>query len=181
MSNKNLLSSKIMKHDNDSGRSKRRSKRKSKRSKRRSKRSKGRSRKRKSKRRSKSRSKRSKGRSRKSKRRSRKSKRRSKGRSKGRSKSKGKLKLVKIVKSPNKKKKYRAYFSTGKHTDFGAAGMSDFTKHKDPERMKRYLNRHKSRENWRDPTTAGSLSRYVLWNKTSFRASVADYKRKFKL
>ena len=176
MSNKNLLSSKIMKHDNDSGRSKRKSKRRSKRSKGRSRKSK-----RKSKRRSKSRSKRSKGRSRKSKRRSRKSKRRSKGRSKGRSKSKGKLKLVKIVKSPNKKKKYRAYFSTGKHTDFGAAGMSDFTKHKDPERMKRYLNRHKSRENWRDPTTAGSLSRYVLWNKTSFRASVADYKRKFKL
>jgi len=96
-------------------------------------------------------------------------------------KSTGKLKLVKIVKSPNKKKKYRAYFSTGKHTDFGAAGMSDYTKHKDPERMKRYLNRHKSRENWRDPTTAGSLSRFVLWNKPSFRASVADYKRKFKL
>ena len=100
---------------------------------------------------------------------------------KKRIKSKGKLKLIKIVKSPNKKKKYRAYFSTGKHTDFGAAGMSDFTKHKDPERMKRYLNRHKSRENWRDPTTAGSLSRYVLWNKPSFRASIADYKRKFKL
>ena len=110
-----------------------------------------------------------------------KSKRRSRRSRRSIKKSKGKLKLVKIIKYPNKQKKYRAYFSTGKHTDFGAAGMSDYTKHKDPERMKRYLNRHKSRENWRDPTTAGSLSRYVLWNKPSFRASVADYKIKFKL
>ena len=96
-------------------------------------------------------------------------------------KSKGKLKLIKIVKSPKKEKKYRAYFSTGKHTDFGAAGMSDFTKHKDPERKKRYIARHRKRENWKDPTTAGALSLYVLWNKPSFRASVTDYKRRFKL
>ena len=160
MNNINVLNSKRdIEYSNDSGRSRRKSK-----SKRRSRRSR--------------RSKRSK--------RSTRSRRKSKRRSTRRSrrsikKSKGKLKLVKIIKSPNKKKKYRAYFSTGKHTDFGAAGMSDYTKHKDPERMKRYLNRHKSRENWRDPTTAGSLSRYVLWNKPSFRASVADYKRKFKL
>ena len=97
------------------------------------------------------------------------------------SKSGGKLKLIKIVKSPNKEKKYRAYFSNCKHTDFGAAGYSDLTQHKDFERQKRYLNRHKSRENWRDPTTAGSLSRYILWNKTTFRGSVADYKKRFNL
>ena len=91
------------------------------------------------------------------------------------------MKLVKIVKSPIKEKKYRAYFSNGKHTDFGASGYSDFTKHKDPERKKRYIERHRKRENWKDPTTAGSLSLYILWNKPTFRASVADYKRRFKL
>ncbi len=51
----------------------------------------------------------------------------------------------------------------------------------DDKRKESYLRRHKVRENWNDPTTAGSLSRYVLWNKKSFRASVADYKKRFKL
>jgi len=122
-----------------------------------------------------------------------KSRYRSKSRSKSRYRSKSrrskkrnlnnnhKLKLIKIVKSPNKKKKYRAYFSNGKHTDFGAKGYSDLIHHKSLERQKRYLERHKSRENWNDPTTAGALSRYILWNKTSFRESVADYKKRFKL
>ena len=59
--------------------------------------------------------------------------------------------------------------------------MSDYTKHKDPERKKRYIIRHKKNENWKDPTTAGALSRWVLWNKPSFRASVSDYKKRFNL
>jgi hypothetical protein len=109
-------------------------------------------------------------RSRKTPKRSRKTPKRSKSR-----------KLIKIVKSPKKEKKYRAYFSNGKHTDFGASGMSDYTKHKDPERKKRYIIRHKKNENWKDPTTAGALSRWVLWNKPSFRASVSDYKKRFNL
>lgn len=94
------------------------------------------------------------------------------------------LKLVKIMRSPNKDKKYRAVFSRNgkiKNVDFGAAGMSDFTKHKDPERKQRYINRHSARENFNDPTSRGALSRWVLWNKPSFSESVKDYKRKFKL
>lgn len=94
------------------------------------------------------------------------------------------LKLVKIMRSPNKEKKYRAVFSRNgkiKNVDFGAAGMSDFTKHKDPERKQRYINRHSARENFNDPTSRGALSRWVLWNKPSFSESVKDYKRKFKL
>ena len=92
-----------------------------------------------------------------------------------------KLKLVKISRSPKKDKKLRAYFSDNTHTDFGAVGYSDYTKHKDDERMKRYIGRHKSRENWKNPKSAGALSRYVLWNKTSLRASISDYKKRFKL
>jgi len=67
-----------------------------------------------------------------------------------------------------------------KTVHFGAAGMSDFTKHKDPERKQRYINRHKTGENWKDPTTPGSLSRWVLWNKPTLSASIADYKKRFK-
>ena len=57
--------------------------------------------------------------------------------------------------------------------------MSDYTKHKDPERMKRYNNRHRRNENWNDPTTAGALSKWILWNKPSLKASIADYKSRF--
>lgn len=97
-----------------------------------------------------------------------------------------KLKLLKIVRSPRAEKKYRAYFSDGTHTDFGAAGMQNYggvgkERHIDKERKKRYLSRHKSRENWNNPKSAGSLSRWVLWNKETLKSSIADYKRRFNL
>jgi hypothetical protein len=93
--------------------------------------------------------------------------------------------LIKITKSNNPDKKMMAIFEDcnterRKTVHFGAKGMSDFTIHKDEERKKRYLSRHKANENWNNPISAGSLSRFVLWNKTSLRASIADYKRRFK-
>ncbi len=94
------------------------------------------------------------------------------------------MKVV-IKKSSNPKKKYMAIFYDGdkkkKTTHFGSAGMSDFTIHKDESRKKRYLDRHRKRENWNAPMTAGALSRWILWNKPTFSASVADYKKKFNL
>ncbi len=91
------------------------------------------------------------------------------------------VKLIKIVKSPNKDKKYRAYFDNGKYTDFGAAGYSDFTKHGDVMRRDRYDLRHKKRENWNDPFSAGALAKYILWNKPTLEASIADYKKRFNM
>lgn len=94
-------------------------------------------------------------------------------------------KKVMIKKSTNTKKKYMAIFYEDnkkiKTIHFGCAGMSDFTKHKDEARKKRYINRHRKRENWSDHKTAGSLSRWILWNKTSLRESINDYKQRFKL
>lgn len=91
---------------------------------------------------------------------------------------------VEISPSTSKGKKMMAVFYDGdnkiKTTHFGAAGMSDFTKNKDEARKQRYLDRH-SGENWESPMTAGSLSRYILWNKTSLQASIADYKKRFKM
>ena len=92
---------------------------------------------------------------------------------------------VEIKPSTSKSKKYTAIFYDGdkkvKTTHFGSAGMSDFTKNKDPERKQRYLDRHKANENWNDKFSAGALSRWVLWNKTSLSASIANYKSKFNL
>ena len=94
------------------------------------------------------------------------------------------MKVV-IKKSTNAKKKYMAIFYEGdkrvKTTHFGSAGMSDYTKNKDDQRKKRYLDRHRKNENWNDYKSAGSLSRYILWNKPTFKASVSDYKKRFNL
>jgi len=95
----------------------------------------------------------------------------------------GNPKRVVIKKSTNSKKKYMAVFYENdkkiKTTHFGCAGMSDYTKHKDPARKQRYMNRHKATEHWQKPMTAGSLSRYILWNKPTLRASISDYKKRF--
>ena len=89
--------------------------------------------------------------------------------------------LIGIKKSTRKDKKYMAIFGPNdKKVHFGAKGYEDSTIHHDDKRKDSYLKRQKVRENWNDPTTAGSLSRYILWNKKSFRASVADYKKRFK-
>lgn len=64
---------------------------------------------------------------------------------------------------------------------FGAKGMSDFTKNKDEERKQRYLDRHKAREDWTNPLTAGFWSRWLLWNKPTITASLADLRQRFDL
>jgi len=95
--------------------------------------------------------------------------------------------FVKITKSKQSGKKYTAIFYDDdkkkiKTTSFGATGYEDYTTHNDDERKKRYLDRHKNaNENWADYKSAGSLSRFLLWNKPSFTASYNDYLNKFKL
>ena len=44
-----------------------------------------------------------------------------------------------------------------------------------------YIARHKVNENWNDPKSAGALSRYILWNKTTQSASISDFKKRFNL
>jgi len=93
---------------------------------------------------------------------------------------------VEIKPSTNKNKKYMAIFFDDnnkriKTTHFGSKGMSDFTINKDKERKERYLKRHQKRENWESYMTAGSLSRYLLWNKPTLKGSIRDYKKRFNL
>jgi Family of unknown function (DUF5754) len=66
---------------------------------------------------------------------------------------------------------------------FGAKGYSDYTIHKDPERKKRYITRHKSREDWTAAgiLTAGFWSRWVLWNKPTFAESLENTKKRFNI
>jgi hypothetical protein len=90
-----------------------------------------------------------------------------------------------LIKSKRVGKKFTAKFTNCTNKEiklvhFGAAGMSDFTKHHDEERKQRYIARHSNNnENWNDPYTAGALSRYILWNKHTIEESVKDFKKRF--
>lgn len=64
---------------------------------------------------------------------------------------------------------------------FGAFGMSDYTIHKDDKRKNNYIARHKVRENWADPSTAGFWSRWILWNLPTISASLKDTINRFQL
>ena len=86
-----------------------------------------------------------------------------------------------IIKPSNKQdKKYMAIIDDKKTVHFGAAGMSDYTKHKDKERKERYLARHKNNEQWNNPLTAGFYATNILWNKPTLTESIRDTNRRFK-
>jgi len=69
-----------------------------------------------------------------------------------------------ILDSTRKGKKYMVKYN-GKTIHFGAKGMSDYTINKDPKRKALYIARHRKREDWTNPNTAGFWSRWILWNK----------------
>jgi guanylate kinase len=90
-----------------------------------------------------------------------------------------------ISRSTKKDKKLMAMFNfpdgRRKTTHFGGKGYSDYTIHKDKARKKRYDTRHARREDWEDFTTAGALSKWILWNKPSLIDSFNHYKAMFSL
>jgi Family of unknown function (DUF5754) len=81
---------------------------------------------------------------------------------------------VVLRRAQNSVHKFMAVFPDGPTVRFGLKGFSDYTIHKDKERMKRYITRHVKRENWTRSggKTAGFWSRWLLWSKPSFRAAL---------
>jgi hypothetical protein len=96
------------------------------------------------------------------------------------------LRLKTIKRSHNPEKKWDAVFVKANGREivqpFGQRGYSDFTKHKNVTRKQRYIARHaRMHEDWTDPTRAGTLSRFILWNKPTLRSSIRSYRRRFRV
>ena len=102
------------------------------------------------------------------------------------------MKLISVKPSDKKEKKYVATFclcegeskccdKKKKKVHFGYKGGSTYIDHKDDKKKDAYIARHKVNENWNDPTTAGALARYILWNKKTLSESIADFKKRFNL
>lgn len=90
---------------------------------------------------------------------------------------------LEVKKSTRGNKKYMAIFydhnkKKVKTVHFGASGYEDFTQHKNEFRKERYLNRHRN-EDWGNPMSAGSLSRWILWEYPDFNRAVREFMRRF--
>jgi len=76
--------------------------------------------------------------------------------------------------NPNTKKSKRIYF--------GAAGYPDFILSGDEEKKKRYIARHKKREDWSSPYAgAGVWSRYILWGERTLPKSIKAMEKHFNI
>ena len=102
---------------------------------------------------------------------------------------KNKVVLKSIKKSDRTNKKYKATFTihkngktTQKTTYFGYPSRkdpkNDYTRHKNKNRRNKYIWRHMKDTRTGDPTRAGYLSLYVLWNKPTLKSSIVDYKKR---
>jgi len=82
------------------------------------------------------------------------------------------------------KHKYIGVFTKDDHTlnvPFGAKGYEDLTTHKNVLRKTKYISRHKAREDWKNPTNKGTLSRFILWETPDLQKNVKIFKQKFNL
>jgi hypothetical protein len=94
------------------------------------------------------------------------------------------MKLVSIQPSTRSDKKLMAIFDNDgkkKTTHFGAKGYDDFTITKNEDRKNLYRKRHEKDLKTNDPTRAGFLAYWILWNKPTIEASIRDYKKMFNL
>lgn len=90
--------------------------------------------------------------------------------------------IIYLYPSEKSNKKWTAQIDN-KKVHFGASGYEDYTIHKDEERKNRYVKRHKGKENWGKSglKTPGFWSRWLLWNKPSFRGSIKDMENRFNI
>ena len=88
-----------------------------------------------------------------------------------------------LKRSSNKGKKFMIITPDNKTIHYGASGAEDYLIHKDKERKKRYIARHKKNENWNKSgiNTAGFWSRWYSWNKPTKKESVKDIEKRFNI
>ena len=86
-----------------------------------------------------------------------------------------------IKPSTRKDTRFMAIFKNGTITHFGAKNGNTYIDHGDKKKRLAYIARHsKNGENWRDPYSAGALSRFILWGDYSLiDGNVAKYNRDF--
>lgn len=96
------------------------------------------------------------------------------------------MKLLRVERTPNQSKAFRAIFKMDndkeKRVTFGTSSNYVLNPDKTKQDRENYLKRHKTREDWEDPLTAGSLSKHILWGESrNLNTNIRAFKKKFKL
>ena len=86
--------------------------------------------------------------------------------------------ILEPAKAKDKKYSIRIF---NKKINFGDSNYEDYTQHKDDRRKQLYIQRHKKREDWNNPSTAGFWSRWLLWNKPTLQEAKKDILMKFNI
>ena len=78
------------------------------------------------------------------------------------------MRFLSLEPSIRKGKKYVIKFTEPKKTiHFGSKNSSTYLDHHDKHIRNNYLLRHSISEDWENPLTAGALSMWLLWGKTT--------------
>jgi hypothetical protein len=87
---------------------------------------------------------------------------------------------MEIYNSPRRDKRFLAIFPSGVMVHFGLKGGLTYIDHHDKQKREAYMKRHRPRENWDDPQTAGSLAKWLLWgDSTDLATNVRYFKDRF--
>ena len=101
--------------------------------------------------------------------------------------------LYDINSSTRKDKKYVATFCHCKNkgeckgsnmtsTHFGAKNSKTYLDHGDDKKREDYIKRHKVNENFNNPTSAGALSRFLLWGDyKTLKQNILAFKKRFNI
>ena len=87
---------------------------------------------------------------------------------------------MEIKKSTREGKRLMAIFKNGRITHFGLEGGKTYIDTGDKNARSAYLARHRLRENWNDPYSAGALSRWILWgDSTDLQTNHRSFMKRF--
>ena len=87
---------------------------------------------------------------------------------------------MRIEASKRINKRFVAIFKNGKRVDFGQKGGKTYIDEGDEQKRQNYLKRHAVNENWNDPYSPGSLSKWILWGDSkSFNVNHQTYMKIF--
>jgi hypothetical protein len=103
------------------------------------------------------------------------------------------MKLVSIEPAAAPHKLVATFEENGrqKKIKFGLKGAPNYTKGvpgvpaedgtNDEERKRLYIIRHRAREDWTRPDTAGSLAYHLLWKEKSYPQALAAFRSRFQV
>lgn len=95
------------------------------------------------------------------------------------------IKLINIVKSWKPDKKFVALFEVdgrSLNVHFGSATSQTYVEGADEKKRNAYIKRHSAlNEDWDNPITPGSLSKWILWTEPNINDAIKAFIKKYNL